>query len=191
MEKMIKCTRTDPIAFVLLNLPLITPETENQFLDDLFRTMEDLDRNPDIHAIILTGSGQQSAPHAAPEHPAKGRSIRAFLCRRCVNRIIAMRAVTIAAINGSVYSVINKIVMACDMRFGTGQTSFQSAETPSAQVISARQALHMGLLDEIVDSRELIGYCMEQAEAAAGIVRSGYASSDPPSSDDFSVASIL
>jgi enoyl-CoA hydratase/carnithine racemase len=183
-------------AVVRLNRPRQHNRIEPTDLVALREIFARVDADPTVRVLVLTGTGKSfsSGYHigALAERlaGAGGESEDRDVFERTVDRLEALRAPTIAAINGGVYGGATDLALACDFRIGVegmrlvmpaarlGIVYYASgirryvtrlgvAATKklflTAQAIDAAEMLRIGYLDEIVAPEEL----MARAEALA------------------------
>jgi len=189
----------DGRAVMRLNRPREHNRIEPADLRALLDIFARVDDDPAVRVLILTATGKSfsSGYHIgalADRLAGKGAADtdnNAF--ERTVDRLQALRAPTIAALNGSVYGGATDLALACDFRLGvTGMRLLMPAARLgivyyaggleryvsrlglaaakklflTAQPIDAAEMLRIGYLDEIVAAEEL----MPRAEALAAIL---------------------
>ena|GEM_PF-2886914 len=147
MDGLLKCTQSGHTAFVLINLPRIDQGFGNMFLDELCLTMEKLDRQREIYAVILAGTGRLYGENVSGEDSSSFGSGRISSSAssqgiRCADMIASMRAYTIAAVNGLVSGDLCDIVLSCKARVGTENTSF-SFPVPISNINWIISTLHL------------------------------------------------
>jgi enoyl-CoA hydratase/carnithine racemase len=114
-------------ALVRLNRPAQHNRLEPDDLETLSVIFDRVDRDGDIRALILTGTGKSfsSGFHigALAERKAKAdREHDPDAFERTVDRLEALRVPTIAALNGGVYGGSTDLALACDFRLGVPDT---------------------------------------------------------------------
>jgi enoyl-CoA hydratase len=189
-------TVTGGRAVVRLNRPREHNRLEPADLAVLRETFDRVDADPSVRVVVVTGTGKSfsSGFHIgalADRLAGKGAAEEnrdAF--ERMVDRLEALRAPTIAVLNGSVYGGATDLALACDFRLGVegmrllmpaarlGIVYYASGIRRyvnrlgvaaakklflTAQPIDAVEMLRIGYLDEVVPADDL----MSRAEALA------------------------
>ncbi len=172
----------DGRATVTLNRPAMHNRLDTADLEALDGALRHIDANPEVRVVVLTANGRSFcagydlgslAAGAAGEAPVTER----FSFAALIDRLEAMRAPTIAALNGGVYGGGTDLGLACDFRIGVAQTRimmpagqiglhyyasgirrYVTRMTPGAakrlfllgETLDAAEMLRVGYLDEIV-----------------------------------------
>ncbi len=113
--------RDDAVAVVTINRPKVLNALNTQTMNELRRAMEELQQDPSIRAIVLTGSGDKSfvagadinelavlSPVDGKEHARRGQAVLDF--------IEQLGKPVVAAINGFALGGGCELAMACSMR---------------------------------------------------------------------------
>jgi len=112
-------------ATITLSRPAQHNRLEPADLKALTKMFLEMDDNPDVRVLVITGTGKSfsSGFHLgaiAEDHEGKGgkenQAPNAF--ETMVNALEAMKIPTIAALNGGVYGGATDLVLACDFRIG-------------------------------------------------------------------------
>src|SRR5580698_5525499 len=111
-------------ATIRLNRPREHNRLEPGDLAVLRETFTRIDRDPNVRALVLTGTGKSfsSGYHIGAllerkaSGEAEGQADDTF--ETVVNRLEALRVPTIAALQGSVYGGATDLALACDFRIG-------------------------------------------------------------------------
>jgi len=172
----------DGRATVTLNRPAMHNRLDGTDLAALADALGEIDDNPEVRVVVLTGNGRSFCSGYDLGTLAKGASGAAPVSDRfsfgtLVDRVEAMRAPTIAALNGGVYGGGTDLALACDFRIGVAQTRmmmpagqiglhyyasgirrYVTRMTPGAakrlfllgETLHAEEMLRIGYLDEIV-----------------------------------------
>lgn len=186
------------------HLTLDRPERRNALSIGLTRTLievlVELDDDPDVWAIVLTGAGDRAfcagtdlkelderarTQGLGPPHPMRGPD------RNLFEVLIEVGKPTIAVLNGPATGAGCELAIACDLRIAADHAylalpevkrgmgaNFGSVVVPrllpravafrmlyTGEPLSAEEALHWGLLNEVVPSRELAERAEELVEA--------------------------
>ena len=123
----------DGIAVVTINRPKALNALNTETLSELDACFADIEANPDVKVLILTGSGQKSfvagadisemVNGTAPE----GRTF-GLLARVAFKRLEDMEKPTIAAVNGFALGGGCEISMACDVTLASDNAKFGQPE---------------------------------------------------------------
>ena len=180
------------IATITLN----QPEKRNVISDDpilseLTKVFELLDTDESISVVILTGSGSAFSAGGNIEKMYNREGMFSgstdsieneyiFGIQKLIAGIFCSRKVTIAAINGHAIGAGLDLALACDLRLASrdaklGATFLNLGLIPGdggswllPRLISADEALEMGMLLSIHDSNELLG----EASSLANLIAS-------------------
>ena len=124
----------DSTAIVVINHPEIKNAITYEMLSELSDTITELDRNPDVKVVIVTGSGEDSFISGCDISEMKhmtSSEANTFsnLGQETMNKISKMRPFVIAAVNGYAYSAGLELAIACDMRIASTKAVFALPET--------------------------------------------------------------
>ena len=132
------CSVEDGIAHIEMNRPDKANSMSPDFWEDLPRLVDDMDHNPDIRAIVLSGRGKhftggmdlaafQGIMELTQKEPARG----AYALRRLILKLQdsltsleRVRVPVIAAIHGVCLGGGIDLISACDIRLCTKDASF-------------------------------------------------------------------
>ena len=132
------CSVEDGIAHIEMNRPDKANSMSPDFWEDLPRLLDDMDHNPDIRAIVLSGRGKhftggmdlaafQGIMELTQKEPARG----AYALRRLILKLQdsltsleRVRVPVIAAIHGVCLGGGIDLISACDIRLCTKDASF-------------------------------------------------------------------
>lgn len=177
------------------------PEVRNALDKPTFQAMHDafqqLDEDPDIRVIIVTGAGNKSFVAGADLNTLKVRStaetFRAFNTK-VLSEIEAVTKPTIAAINGFAFGGGLELALACDLRICSktaklGQTELNVGILPGAggtqrltrlvglgkakeliftgKALTAEEACQIGLVNAVVEPEQLMESALEMARQIA------------------------
>ena len=123
-------------ATIRLNRPDVLNRIEPQDIVALMRQFEEVQRDPGVHVMVLTGTGRafssgyhlgdMAARHGRPAAPAAEAPASSF--EMLTNRLEDLDLPTICQLNGSVYGGSTDLALACDFRIGVaGMEMFMPA----------------------------------------------------------------
>jgi enoyl-CoA hydratase len=171
--------REPPIAIVLLNRPQQLNALSDELMDELVRTLSELDADESIRCIVLGGSERVFAAGADIGELARSSAIDLYYQRR-VDRWDAIRRLwtpLVAAVSGFCLGGGCELAMACDLIVASETAQFGQPETAlgiipgaggtqlltqavgkavamdvilSGRRLSAREALAAGLVARVV-----------------------------------------
>ncbi len=200
MEQYIHCTKENAVAIVTINRPKALNALNPDVLRELYDTMDQLDSDSSVKAVIITGAGEKAfvagadiasmstmTPEQALDFARTGH--------RTMNRVAAMKKVTIAAINGFALGGGCELAMACDIRIASSKARLGIPEVTlgvipgfggtqrlsrlvglgmamellaTGRQVDAGEAIGIGLVNRIVEPDELMISCLEMARQIAG-----------------------
>lgn len=200
MEQYIHCTKENAVAIVTINRPKALNALNPGVLRELYDTMDQLDSDSSVKVVIITGAGEKAfvagadiasmstmTPEQALDFAKTGH--------RTMDRIAAMKKVTIAAINGFALGGGCELAMACDIRIASSKVRIGIPETTlgvipgfggtqrlsrlvglgmalellaTGRQVDAGEAIGIGLVNRIVEPDELMISCLEMARQIAG-----------------------
>jgi enoyl-CoA hydratase len=179
MAELVLSERDGPVAVVLLNRPEALNALSDELMDDLVRTLEELDRDESVRAIVLGGSERAFAAGADIGELATTSAIELYYQRR-VERWDAIRGLwtpLVAAVSGYCLGGGCELAMSCDLIVASETAEFGQPETGlgiipgaggtqrltravgkalamdvilSGRRLSAREALQAGLVARVV-----------------------------------------
>ncbi len=173
------------VAHVTINRPDARNAMNGQVLRRLGAVLTDLRTDDEVHAIILTGSGDKAFVAGADIRDLSQRStaegLRATM-QRLYDQLAEIEKPTIAAVNGYAFGGGHELALACDIRIASSNAQFALPETglgiiPAAggtkrlaqliglgratemiltgRRLSAEEALSAGLVTDVVAPEEL------------------------------------
>ena len=190
----------DRVALVTIDRPPVNA-LSLKTMKELAETFEELDKNSEVKAVVLTGEGknqtfiagadlkemaQIKSPQEAEETALKGQAV--------LNRIEKMKKPVIAAINSVCVGGGNELAMACHLRIASDRARFGQPEIslgiipgfggtqrlarlvgPSkareiiltGDMVTAQEALRIGLVDRVVPDGELLRQALGLAKKIA------------------------
>ena len=176
-----------------LNRPQKLNALSSELVNQLERALQELDREDDIGAIVITGAGTRafSAGGDMAEQVAALNEARAFPRVSASAVVHAVKKPTIAAIRGYCFGGGALLAIHCDIRIGGDDTrmKFHGASygrAPGGAVlprivgdakakellftgdeVSADEALRIGLLNQVVPADEVVETALGMAERIA------------------------
>lgn len=178
-------TKEGSIGLVQLNRPKVLNALSAELMTELVSALEELDRDRDVHVIILTGGESVFAAGADLREMAEASPVDLVLDRRFElwDRIRKIGKPIIAAVSGYCLGGGNELAMSCDIIIASETASFGQPEVnvgimPGAggtqrltravgkhkameiiltgKSISAEEALRLGLVNRIVPVESLM-----------------------------------
>jgi len=195
----LQVARQDGYAVVTLNRPERYNALSHALLHDLHATLDELDADPSVRAIVLTGAGRAfcsgadisgSASRSNPEHTVR------TIYNPVVRRIAALSTPMIAAVNGIAAGAGFSLTLGADLRICSTEASFsllfvKIGLVPDAGAtwllprivgagraaeiallgrrVNATQAESWGLVNEIVAPEDLLARACEVAGEIAAL----------------------
>ena len=186
----------DGVGAITLNRPRVLNALSEALYEELDAALTAMERDDDVRAIVLTGSGNRAFSAGGDIHemakqardgapaPSRDRERRAWHIAECVKP-------TVGAINGLAYGGGAVIAASLDIRIGCENTSFRFLAASygrvnstwnlpmqvgwpvakellfTARVVEAEEAYRIGLLNHLVPSDRLMEKAMETAALIA------------------------
>ena len=120
------------IAIVYLNRPLALNALTSDLCIELNSTFRQLDKNPDVRAVVLTGNGRAFCAGADIKEMRSQESLTAHnflsLVRDTFLAVENIGIPVIAAINGVAYGGGFELTLACDLRIAVEEAKFSLPE---------------------------------------------------------------
>ncbi len=160
----------DGVEILILNHPPVNA-LGSRLLADLDRRVAELETDPKVRAVVLTGEGQYFSAGAdvkematidlasAPEVARRGLAVYA--------RLAALRAPVIAAINGLALGGGLELALACDLRLAGESAKFGAPEVTLGLIPAYGGTQRLPRLVGVAKAKELIftGAMISAAEA--------------------------
>jgi 2-(1,2-epoxy-1,2-dihydrophenyl)acetyl-CoA isomerase len=158
----------DSIATLTLNRREVLNAIDLEMSQALMTQLAEVEQNPGIRAVILTGSGRafcaggdlRFAMAANPDRPGDSFLALTAILHTCIKQIRQISKPVIAAINGPAAGAGLFLALACDLRLMANATYLKQSNTSHGLVIPAggtfslprlvglARALEIALLDE-------------------------------------------
>jgi enoyl-CoA hydratase len=131
MADLVLAERDEPVAVVLLNRPQQLNALSDELMDELVGTLEELDRDEAIRAIVLGGNERAFAAGADIGELAQASAIDLYYQRR-VERWDAIRGLwtpLVAAVSGFCLGGGCELALSCDLIVASETAQFGQPET--------------------------------------------------------------
>ena len=178
-DSLILVERDGAIAVVLLNRPQQLNALSDELMDELVRTLEELDRDEAVRAIVLGGNERAFAAGADIGELAQASAIDLYYQRR-VERWDAIRSLwtpLVAAVSGYCLGGGCELALSCDLIVASETAQFGQPETSLGILPGAggtqrlTRAVGKALaMDVILSGRRLNAYEAQQSGLVARIV---------------------
>lgn len=186
--------RDGGVATLALDRPAVHNAFDDALIAELTQTLQSLDADPEVRAVVLTGSGATFSAGAdlgwmrrmaaAGEAENRDDALRLAALMRTLN---FLSKPTIARVNGSAYGGGVGLVACCDVAIGVEGAKFALSEVklglaPAVispyvvAAIGARQARRLFLTAEAIDAPEahrigLLHHCVSDAQLDEAVAR--------------------
>ena len=135
-------SKHDAVALLVLNRPDVINAFNIQMRDDLYATLEAAADDPDVRAIVISGSGDRGfcvgadlTEFGTAPSQAVAREVRWE--RDLWGLFLSVRKPMVAALHGHVIGSGVEIACLCDIRIATDDTVFRMPETALGMVPAA------------------------------------------------------
>jgi enoyl-CoA hydratase len=162
-----------PVRVVVLNRPDALNSANEQLHGELSKIWEELDADPDVRAIVLTGSGKAFSAggdlqllEGMTEDPELRRAIMAEAAA-IVRTMIAVRVPIVAAVNGPAVGLGCSLASMCDIVLVEEQAYFADPHVALGLVAADGGGLTWPLLTSLLRAKEhiLLGDRVTSADA--------------------------
>ena len=166
--------RRGSVAVVTLNRPEKHNAMSLEMKDALIRTLEGVDRDPDVRVIVLTGAGDKSfvagADIAEFRDRGIGEQLRMYREGTVYDAVDRMAKPILARIDGYCFGGGLELAMACDIRIASERSVFSQAEVnigiiPGGggsqrlpRLVGLGTALKLTLTAERIDAQEALRF---------------------------------
>lgn len=195
MDPSILLTRRGAIAEIALNRQSVHNAFDAGLIADLLASLEQLDADPGVRAVVLTGNGSTFSAgadlnwmrgmSAASEAENREDSLQLARLMRTLN---FLSKPTLARVNGSAYGGGVGLIACCDVAIGVEGSKFSLSEVKLGLVpavispyvvaaVGARQARRLFVGAEVFDAREaerigLLHQCVPAGQLDEAVDRS-------------------
>jgi len=160
----------DKIAIVKINRPEVMNAVNPETILEFERAMHELNDNPDVRVIIVTGEGKSFVSGSdisklAKMDPLKAREYSQF-GQRVLNYVETMEKPVIAAVNGYALGSGCELAMACDIRIASEKAKFGQPEVKLglipghagtqrlARIVGLSKAKELIFTGDLIDANE-------------------------------------
>jgi len=194
MSESLFLTKSDGIATVTINRPHVRNALDPLTWELIHRTLENLARDDTVQVLIVTGAGDEAFAAGADIQWLHDRSMLATLestVQRVLQTLEDLWKPSIAAVNGIALGGGCELAMACDIRIASDQAKFGLPEARlgiipagggtqrlprlvgiakakelifTGEIIDAREAERIGLVNRVVPHAELMDSAVELAK---------------------------
>jgi 2-(1,2-epoxy-1,2-dihydrophenyl)acetyl-CoA isomerase len=184
------------VGIVTLNRPAKLNALSYPLACELDAAVTDFERDDDVRCIVITGAGERAFSAGADIHEMAGISEDELAERQRVRsaftwHLATLKKPTIGAINGLAYGGAAVLASSLDLRIGCERSSFRFLAASygrinstwslpivvgwarakellyTARVVTADEALQIGLLNKVVPSGELLDAAVEMGRQIA------------------------
>ncbi len=185
------------IGFIELNRPKVLNAINRKMVSEIVYTMEKFDRQEDVRVIVLSGKGRAFAAGADIDEMMNDDAIHLELLNQFVewDRLAQIKKPIIGAVQGFVLGGGFELALCCDLLFASEDAEFGFPEVNlgvmpgaggtqrltklvgrtralrwllSGERFSAREALHYGVICDMIPSELLMEETIKFAELLAG-----------------------
>ena len=132
MSETILTEQVGRVALVYLNRPETLNCFNNELLETLARTLKELDQDPEVRCVVLTGSGRAFCAvgdlNVLLDCDSQEKSdINMQAANEAVTALFRMRTPTIAMVNGAAAGAGFNLALACDLIFASQKAKFMQS----------------------------------------------------------------
>lgn len=172
-DDLVQVERRDGIVILTLNRPDAANAMSVDLLQDMHDALTDLQFDPAVRVVILTGSGRKAFCAGADLKERKGmdeRQVRetVHLIRTVVNQTAALPMPVIAAVNGAAFGGGTELALAADIRIAAESARMGLTETSLAIIPGAGGTQRLSRLIGVAKAKELI-YTARRIEAQTAL----------------------
>lgn len=162
--------KQEGIATIILNRPQVLNALNRGLIADVAAALEELDRDEEVRALIITGAGDRAFSAGADIHEMVAADVEENLARYNLGRrmnwgVVNFRRPVIGAINGIAFGGGALLATACDIRIGSHTAKFRFPGGAYGRVVGTWS---LPLIVGLPKAKELIftGRVVEAEEAA-------------------------
>jgi enoyl-CoA hydratase len=174
-----------PVAIVTLNRPTVLNALRTKLLGELSLALVELDKTPEVRAIVITGAGERAFAAGADifELNALGNALQgcdqARLGQAVTRQIESLSKPVVMAINGFALGGGCELAMAGDIRIASDNAKFGQPEVNlglipgyggsqrTTRLVGKGMAMYLCLTGETIDAREALRIGLVQKVVAA------------------------
>jgi enoyl-CoA hydratase len=127
-----RCDEQEHLAVLTLNQPDVLNRFSAEMLSEFLEVIAQIEANPHLHALIITGAGKAFAAGADIRQMAAFDKDQAMefsrLGQTVFDRIEGLPAITVAAVNGAAVGGGCELALACDFRIAAENAKIGQAE---------------------------------------------------------------
>ena len=132
MSETILTEQVGRVALVYLNRPETLNCFNNELLETLARTLKELDQDPEVRCVVLTGSGRAFCAggdlNVLLDCDSQEKSdINMQAANEAVTALFRMRTPTLAMVNGAAAGAGFNLALACDLIFASQKAKFMQS----------------------------------------------------------------
>lgn len=160
--------KEDKVAWIILNRPKKLNALNQELLDELSRSLDELEKDDSVRVIVLTGSGKAFSAGADITGFSGVNPVKAYIFSRkfqeILDKIEKLAKPVIAGINGYALGGGLELAMACDLRFASKNAILGQPEINLGLIPGAGGTQRLSKLIGLGRARELI-YTGENIDA--------------------------
>ncbi len=122
---------TGHVARIVLNKPEKHNALGEAELTALQKYLEEIDQDPSVRVLVVTGSGEKTFCAGAALHQLGSGQISGDYFQQTTDRLAALRIPSVCALNGSVFGGGVELALSCDFRIGVHGTRLR---VPAARI---------------------------------------------------------
>lgn len=186
MENVLLVTRDDAVVVLTLNRPGVLNALSSALLERLSAALAEIERDPSVRAVILTGSGDRAFAAGADVaelnalHSAAAALEKLRYGQGITLAIEALRVPVIAAVNGFALGGGCELALACDVRIASENAKFGQPEVNlglmpgyggtqrTARLLGTGLATYLCVTGEMIDAAEALRVGLVERVVAPG-----------------------
>jgi enoyl-CoA hydratase len=153
--------KADGIGIVMINRPKALNALNIEVFSELYASFGEIEDDPDVRVVILTGSGDRAFVAGADVMEMKDKTsvnIEKFIVtsRKALDRIYSLSKPVIAAINGYAFGGGSEIAFCCDLRIASENARFGQQEINFAIVPGGGGMQRLARLVGMTKAKEIV-----------------------------------